>query len=275
MLKTILHEYLETTCAAIVTAFEQLPHPSRRQQAIHQLRVGSKKVRALLRVAKEIPGYHLKTRNYLTTLQLLQNLGGTSRDTRLQEQALTRYEKAIGWRFSVAHLLLKTRLVTADSALEATVERLSIKKLSRLPDAFKAAIAGIDEAAATDAIISHAASTYNNTVLPESRAPAAAWHDLRKRMKQLYYQLSIITQLPHHTHRHREQLRHTKKAGQLLGQWHDASELLLFIKTTAAQVRKEKIRLPAAAAQLTQLLQRETREKLADSAKHLRDLGIF
>nr|WP_295875245.1 CHAD domain-containing protein [uncultured Chitinophaga sp.] len=275
MLKTILHEYLETTCATIVTAFEQLPHPSRRQQAIHQLRVGSKKVRALLAVAKEIPGYHLKTGNYLTTLKLLQNLGGTSRDTRLQEQALTRCEKVVGWRFSVAHLLLKTRLSTADSALEATVERLSIKKLSRLPDAFKTAIAGIDESAAITAMISHVASTYNNTTLPESKAPAAAWHDLRKRMKRLYYQLGIIAQLPHHTHRYREQLRHTKKAGQLLGAWHDASELLLFVKTTAAQVRKEKIQLPAAAMQLTQLLQREAKEKLADSVKHLKDLGIF
>ncbi|SKA40484.1 CHAD domain-containing protein [Chitinophaga eiseniae] len=275
MLKTILHEYLETSCATIVTAFQQLPHPSRRQQAIHQLRVGSKKVRALLAVAGELPDYHLKTGRYLTTLKLLQDLGGTSRDTRLQEQALTRCEKTIGWRFSVAHLLLKTRLSTADNALEAIVARLSIKKLSRLPDAFKAAIAGIDETAATDAIVSHVASTYNNTILPESKAPAAAWHDLRKRMKQLYYQLGIITQLPHHTHRHREQLRHTKKAGQLLGQWHDASELLLFVKTTAAQVRKEKIRLPAATTQLILLLQRETKEKLADSAKHLKDLGIF
>lgn len=274
MLKTILHEYLETSCATIVTAFEQLPHPSRRQQAIHQLRVGSKKVRALLALAKEIPGYHLKTGPYLTTLQLLQDLGGTSRDTRLQEQALTRHEKTAGWRFSVAHLLLKTRLSTADSALEATAERLSVKKLSRLPDAFKAAMAGIDENAAIDAMVTHVATMYKDTTLPESNAPATAWHDLRKHMKRLYFQLSIVTQLPHHTHRHRQQLRHTKKAGQLLGQWHDASELLLFVKTTAAQVRKEKIKLPAAATQLIQLLQRDTKEKLAESVRQFRNLGI-
>lgn len=275
MLKTILHEYLETSCATVVTAFEQLPHPARRQHAIHQLRVGSKKIRALLAVAKEMPGYHLKTRSYLSTLRLLQDIGGISRDTRLQEQFLTHHEKTIGWRFSVAHLLLKTRSATADNALTATMERLSIKKLSRLSDAFKEAIADIDETAAIDAIIAHVATMYNETKLPESNAPASSWHDLRKRMKRLYYQLGIVTQLPHHTRQHQEQLQHSKKAGELLGQWHDASELLVFIKNTATHIRKEKIMLPEEVPQLIKLLQRETKEKLAESAKHLRDLGIF
>ncbi|NML37548.1 CHAD domain-containing protein [Chitinophaga sp. G-6-1-13] len=275
MLKTILHEYLETACATILTAFEQLQHPSRRQQAIHQLRVGSKKIRALLAVAKEIPGYRLKTRSYLSTLRILQDIGGTSRDTRLQEQVLSHHEKTIGWRFAVAHLLLKTQLATADKALEATVEHLSIKKISRLPAAFKEAIDDIDETAAIDAIVGHVATMYDETTLPESSAPAASWHNLRKRMKRLYYQLGIVTQLPHHTHRHRKQLQHAKKAGDLLGQWHDASELLLFVKTTATHIKKEKIPLPEEVSQLIKLLQKETREKLADSAKHLRDLGIF
>lgn len=274
MLKTILHEYMETACATVVTAFEALPHPSRRQHAIHQLRVGSKKIRALLAVVKEIPGYQLKTRSYLRTLRLLQDIGGISRDTRLQEQFLTQHEKTVGWRFSVAHLLLKTQLATADRTLEATLDRLSVKKLSRLPDAFKEAIADMDETAAVDAIVSHVATMYEETALPESNAPATSWHELRKRMKRLYYQLDIVTQLPHHSHRHREQLGHTKKAGDLLGEWHDASELLLFVKTTAAHVRKEKIRLPVEVSQLIRLLQRETKEKLADSVKHLRDLGI-
>ncbi|MBC9930342.1 CHAD domain-containing protein [Chitinophaga qingshengii] len=270
MLKNILHEYLEAACATIVTAFEQLPHPSRRQQAIHALRVGSKKVRALLAVAAEIPGYQLKTGSYLRALKLLQNVGGISRDTRLQEHFLTQHEKTIGWRFSIAHLLLKTRLATADAALDASVQRLSVKKLAKLPHAFKEAIADIDEDAAIDAITDHMATVYRETTLPESKAPAAAWHELRKRMKQLYYQLSILTQLPHHTHRHREQLRHTKKAGELLGQWHDASELLVFVKETAAHVRREKIPLPEQVSQLIKLLQRETKEKLAESVKHLR-----
>ncbi|MBC9914124.1 CHAD domain-containing protein [Chitinophaga varians] len=270
MLKSILHEYMETACATIVTAFEALPHPSRRQQAVHQLRVGSKKIRALLAVAKEIPGYQLKTGSYLRTVRLLQNIGGISRDTRLQEQFLTQHEKTVGWRFSVAHLLLKTQLTTADRALEATVERLSVKKLSRLPDAFKAAIADIDETAAIDAIVGHVTVMYDETTLPESNAPAASWHELRKRLKRLYYQLGIVTQLPHHTHRHREQLRHAKKAGELLGQWHDASELLLFVKATATHIRKEKIKLPEEVSLLIKLLQRETREKLAESVKHLR-----
>lgn len=270
MLKNILHEYLEAACATIVTAFEQLPHPSRRQQAIHALRVGSKKVRALLAVAARIPGYQLKTGSYLRALKLLQNIGGISRDTRLQEHFLAQYEKSIGWRFSTAHLLLKTRLATADTALEAAVRHLSIKQLSKLPRVFKVAIADVDEDAAIDAITNHMATVYEETTLPESKAPAAVWHELRKRLKRLYYQLSILTKLPHHTHRHREQLQHTKKAGELLGAWHDTSELLEFVKETATHIRREKIPLPEQVLQLINLLQRETKEKLAESVKHLR-----
>ncbi len=269
MLKTLLYDYMESACSTVAASFEQLQHPTRRQKAIHQLRVGSKKIRALLALAQQIPGYHLKKDKYLTTLKILQQIGGISRDTQLQELSLARHEKTVSWRFSVAHLLLKTKLTTLDATLESLSQQLSVKKLTTLPKAFKAAIADIEDEAAIAVMTEHVAKQYRHILLPDSNAPDTTWHELRKNTKRLYYQLSIITQLPHHTHQHRQQLQHTKKAGDLLGQWHDASELLLFVKNTATKVKKEKTGLSDNVSKLIHELQRETTEKLADSAKRV------
>lgn len=274
MLKEVLYKYLHTTCSTVAAALEQLEQPSKRQEAIHVIRVGGKKIRALLALAAQLPEYDLKTGRYLSALKLLQQIGGISRDTQLQEKFLAKHEKTVAWRFSVAHLLLKTKQGTADVILDEAIRRSSLKKISQLPEKFREAIAHIDNETATTALIIYVADQYNSIALPASNAHHTVWHELRKHMKTLYYQLSIITSLPTHSSLHKTQLRHTQKAGELLGKWHDANELLLFIKTTIARMKKEKIDLPVNATQLVQLLQEETKTCLADSVKHIKLLGV-
>ncbi|NSL88055.1 CHAD domain-containing protein [Chitinophaga sp. Mgbs1] len=262
MLKATLYKYLQQECDTVADAFGQLGTAAKRQHAIHTIRVSGKKIRALLALAAQLPDYRLKTGRYLTSLKLLQSVSGISRDTRLQELALSKHEKQLAWRFGIAHLLLKNKQLLADDQLMTTIKRISLKKLLQLPEHFEAALAAVDEVTGTAVLQHHILAQYHDTRLPSVNARHTAWHDLRKRMKALYYQLSIMKMLLPDASAEKDLLKRCKAAGEQLGSWHDASELLLFVKDVIVQAKKEQLRLPVKSGQLLKLLQQDAKEKL-------------
>lgn len=271
MLQTALYHYLRKECDAVTTAYTTLQQAPGDAGAIHEMRVGVKKLRAFFSLVKQLPDYSFGAGKHLHTVRLIQAIGGASRDTQLQEKHLRDYEKKVKWRFSFAHLLLKNKQATADELLQATIKHCSLKKLGSLPENFKEAIADTDHTAATTALIKFLQQQHQHITLPASRAHHTVWHGVRKDTKALYYQLTILEQVLPSAHTD-VLTTHTKKAGELLGQWHDTSELLLFTKATITQLKKEKITLPVNASQLVQLLQLDVKEQLALCAAQLRQL---
>ncbi|HVI44277.1 MAG TPA: CHAD domain-containing protein [Chitinophaga sp.] len=264
MLKDALHDYLGKTCDTAAEMFAQLQESPGKHEAIHELRVSGKKLRAFFAMADQLPEYSFKPGKYLSSLKLIQSASGPSRDAQLQQRALSKYEKSTGWRFSIAHLLLRTRLETASTELETAIKRTSFKKLQQLPNRFKEAIHHIHEGDAATALLDYTQTQYASIAAPSRRAHHTVWHAHRKEMKTLYYQLNILSQLmPHHLER-KKMLTHTRKAGELLGTWHDSNELLLFVKETMAQCKKEEIFLPVNAVELLKLIQQDTKMHLVD-----------
>ncbi|MGF6925339.1 CHAD domain-containing protein [Chitinophaga sp. W2I13] len=271
MLQTALYHYLRKECDTVTTAYATLREAPGDADAIHAMRVGVKKLRAFFSLVKQLPDYSFGAGKHLRTARLIQSIGGASRDTHLQEKNLRGYEKKVSWRFSFAHLLLQNKAATASEMLAATVKYCSLKKLESLPERFKEAIANTDTNAATAALISYLEQQHQKITVPASRAHHTVWHEVRKEVKTLYYQLNILEQVLPAVFT--ENLATpTRKAGELLGQWHDTSELLLFVKATAAQLKKEKITLPVNAQQLIQLLQMDMKEQLAQCAWQVKEL---
>jgi hypothetical protein len=91
-------------------------------------------------------------------------------------------------------------------------------------------------------------------------------------VKELYYQLGILEPLLPLSYTNNNLPEHAGKAGDLLGQWHDTSELLLFVKATIAHLKREKTVLPVNALQLVQLLQADVKTQLAQCAWQVKQL---
>ncbi len=271
MLQTALYQYLRKECDTVTAAYHTLREAPGDADAIHAMRVAVKKLRAFFSLAKQLPDYSFGAGKHLRTARLIQAVGGASRDTHLQEKNLRSYEKKVSWRFSFAHLLLQNKAATASEMLQATVKFSSLKKLDSLPERFKEATADTDAKAATAALISYLQEQHKKITVPASRAHHTVWHEVRKEVKTLYYQLGILEQVLPAVFT--ENLATpTRKAGELLGQWHDTSELLLFVKATVAQLKKEKTTLPVNAQQLVQLLQMDMKEQLAQCAWQVKAL---
>ncbi|MBO9733107.1 MAG: CHAD domain-containing protein [Chitinophaga sp.] len=274
MLHAALYHYLRRECDNVIAAYTTLQQVPGDADAVHVLRVGVKKLRAFFALAKQLPGYSFGAGKHLRAVRLIQAVGGAARDTHLQEKHLRSYELKVKWRFAFAHLLLRNKQTTANTLLQATVKHSSLKQLGTLPEKFKEAIADIDAVAATIALEKYLQQQHQRITPPASRAHHDVWHSVRKDTKSLYYQLTIMEQvLP--SHQTEVLIPHTKKAGELLGQWHDTSELLLFTKATIAQLKKEKIVLPVNASQLVQLLQVDMKEQLALCSKQLKELLVI
>ena len=271
MLQTALYHYLRKECDTVTDAYATLQQAPGDADAIHAMRVGVKKLRAFFSLAKQLPDYAFGAGKHLQTARLIQTIGGASRDTYLQEKHLKEYEIKLSWRFSFAHLLLQHKQATAKEMLQSTIKYCNLKKLGSLPERFRDATFDMDQTAATTALRTYLQEQQQDIILPASRAHHTVWHEVRKTTKALYYQLSIMEQVLPASHTE-TLIAHTKKAGELLGQWHDTSELLLFTKATIAQLKKEKITLPMKASRLVQLLQGDVKEQLAQCREEVKQL---
>ncbi|MCW3463731.1 CHAD domain-containing protein [Chitinophaga nivalis] len=275
MLHDALYTYLRRECDALGEAWHQLRQKPGDATAIHEIRVGIKKIKAFFALAAALPGYSLRTGKYLHTLKLIQAIGGTSRDAQLKTKQLQPYEKQVAWRFSIAHLLLKNKLHDGGTHLQHTLKHTTLKQLDKLPEKFREAIADTDPIVATTVLLRHLTAQYAAIQPPAGRAHHTVWHTLRKNVKTLYYQLTILAPAIPASKELDRVTAHIKKAGELLGKWHDTSELLLFVKTSIAEVKQEKIPLPVRSGTLLKLLQQDTRQQLAQCKTHLQQGSAF
>ena len=271
MLFTALYQYLRKECDTVISAYDTLQQTPGDADAVHRLRVGVKKLRAFFALAKQLPDYSFGAGKHLHATRLIQAVGGASRDAHLQEKHLRLYEKKVAWRFSFAHLLLQKKHTTASNLLQATIKHTSLKQLETLPERFSKVIEERDTTGATGARQQYLYRQHQQIILPAGRVHHAAWHEVRKQVKSLYYQLTILAEVLPTTYTD-TLTKHTGKAGELLGQWHDTSELSLFVAHTITQLRKEKIALPEPARQLHLRLKADTKAQLLQCSKQIKIL---
>ncbi|NIG53630.1 CHAD domain-containing protein [Chitinophaga sp. Cy-1792] len=268
MVKEALYNYLLSETTALVAAHNKLALKPRDHAAVHEQRTGVKKLRAFFDLTDNIPGLKFKYGHYLNKVRMLQAIAGVARDAQLQTRALTAYEKPLSWRFGYAHLLLQEKQAVAAALTVTASKRLKLSSLKELPKIFKEHLDAIPEQRLNTLLLTYIDDTYGGVTAPSTKAGHVEWHSLRKKMKNAYYQLTILKDVLPPTSHYHKMLAFAKKAGELLGNWHDSSELYLFVQATIRKAKKEKLPLPVKAMQLLKILKQESQERLALCALH-------
>jgi len=269
MVKATLFDYLQTECTALTAAHDKLMIQPRNAAAVHEQRVGVKKLRAFFALTDKIPHLSFKHGRYLNKLRVLQSIAGIARDAQLQSRALSSIEKTEGWRFSYAHMLLQERQEVAAELLTTACKRLKPGTLQELPEMFRKKLEKIQEEKLITQLLEYIEGQYREIASPDVRAGHAAWHQVRIQMKTVFYQLTILQPVLPPEPEYKQMLAYSKRAGELLGGWHDLSELHLFVQDTIRKAKKEHLPVPVKAVRLLKTLRQDAQEELALSAVYL------
>lgn len=272
MIHKTLYHYLRKECEALDTAHQKLQTRPHNPAAVHEQRVGVKKLRAFFALVQHIPDFSFRYNRYLNKLRFLQNIAGISRDAQLQARALSVHEKRGNWRFGYARLLLQERQALAAELMVAASKRLKLGSFTALPEQFRESLAAVDAQHLAKKLLEQVENNFRGIRPPAGRAGHIAWHGVRKQVKEVYYQLTILKEVFPEDPKYAYMLNFSKKAGELLGRWHDSSELYLFVSSTIRKARREQLLVPAKAVKLQEALKQETQQQLALCASHLRSV---
>lgn len=104
---------------------------------------------------------------------------------------------------------------------------------------------------------------------PKGRVKADEWHDVRKQVKRLHFQLELLQPALPIQEGVQQMLDYTKKAGGMLGAWHDQYSLLLFVRSSERMLRTARFTLPAGVGRLREQLQADVRSRLQQCRQFL------
>ncbi|WP_188316065.1 CHAD domain-containing protein [Chitinophaga agrisoli] len=257
MMWETLHAYLQDQCATIMDLAPVIGEKSHKKD-VHKLRVTIKKTRACLDLARQLSNKAFKGKKYIRLLKVLQQAAGALRDLQLQEESLLQYT-GNGRRYAPFHLLQKNHAQLAAQQARAIADAFPLAFVKTLPKQLQKK--DVKATGAKDAG-AYLQQQYAAISLPLGRGPAEKWHDLRKEVKRLHYQLSILQPLFDTSKGLEEMLRFTDEAGSCLGAWHDLLALQQVIRQHMRLLRSEGMTVPAGTDELLKRIAADTRQEL-------------
>ncbi len=257
MMWEILHQYLEEQCAIIMDLTPGVGEKAHKQD-IHKLRVTIKKTRACLDLARRLSNKSFKGKKYTRLLKVLQQAAGALRDLQLQEKSLLRYTGKVR-RYAPFHLLQQNQAQLAAQQARAIAVSFPLAFVAALPKQLQKK--DVKTISAKDAG-AYLEQQYTAITLPVGRVIAEKWHDLRKEVKRLHYQLSILQPLFTPSKGLEEMLRFTDKAGSCLGAWHDLLALQQVIRQHVRVLRSQGMTAPTGTDQLLKRIAADTQQQL-------------
>jgi|GEM_PF-824118 len=264
-----LHHYLAAQCHTI-TELLPLIHKKADGQAVHKLRVSVKKARACLHLARQLTAHGFKGKKYEQLLKVLHQAVGALRDLHLQQAHLQHYTESKRAHYRVYYLLLQQHCRLAARQARAIAGTFPVAFIKELPGRLDKK-RGLHPASRKD-LSAYLQEQYAAITIPAGNVPAEKWHDLRKQVKRLHYQLEIVQ--PWFSRQQQapleEMLRFTSEAGSRLGNWHDLLAFRQFMKDNVQLMRKEKINVPAGTDQLLRAITADIREQLQQCRQWLR-----
>jgi CHAD domain-containing protein len=246
---------------------ESLRQPPDRDEAIHEARLAIKRLRALWRLVRPQVGIPLASRENANLREAARKLGGV-RDERVVADTLALLLRRTRGAHARAQADRLLALVRADARKARELREDGPDEALRVAGASAAVMAVLPWEGWDWASVSPGLSrTYRRCVRLmhgcAARRENAAFHEWRKRVKDLQYQLEFATFTWNDL---KSVQRRVRELGQLLGEIHDLAVLRDRIQGLAS-------RLEAPPAQLVRALDRQlSRDK--DRAL-LRGLGLF
>lgn len=267
MIWKTLHNYLEEHCSTIV---ELLPHICKRadKKAIHKLRVTIKRTRACLALAAYVTAGGFKGKKYTRLLGILQRVAGTLRDLQLKQELLRQYAKRNRQDYRLFQVLLLSGAQLEKQQAQSIADTFPIKEIRKLPEVFHTWHHHEQILSAED-IMAYLQEQFAAITPPKGRVKADEWHDVRKQVKRLHFQLELLQPALPIQEGVQQMLDYTKKAGGMLGDWHDQYSLLLFVRNNERMLRTARFTLPAGIARLREQLQADVRSRLQQCRQFL------
>ncbi|TWI88519.1 CHAD domain-containing protein [Chitinophaga japonensis] len=261
MIGETLHQYLAAQCHTI-TELLPLIHKKADEKAVHKLRVSVKKARACLQLARQLTGHGFNGKKYVQLLKVLHQAAGALRDLHLQQAYLQHYTKSKRAHYRGYHLLLQQHCQLAARQAQAIAGTFPLAFIKELPGRLEKKLD--HHAASRKDLSAYLQEQYAAITIPAGNVPAEKWHDLRKQVKRLHYQLEIVQ--PCFSRQQQPpleaMLRFTGEAGSRLGDWHDLLAFRQFMKDNVQLMRREKINVPAGTDQLLLAVTGDIRKQL-------------
>jgi CHAD domain-containing protein len=256
-----LYGYLDAKCATITDLLPAVAEKARPDD-VHKLRTSIKRIRACGQLAKHFKGF--KGKRYAKVLKILQHAAGALRDIQLQQDSLQQYTRQNPqYKFFTA--LLEDRHIQAKAQAQDTARSFPvafIKKLRQQP----AQLPHISHKELSE----HLQAQYAAIAIPASHADAEKWHDLRKDIKRLHYQLEAVQPLFDGAIALPAMLAFTDEAGNRLGNWHDLLALQHLIRSHMELMQSHQIPVPRDIEEVLQHLAANTGQQLQQSGEYIK-----
>lgn len=254
-----LHQYLNSQCNTIV---ELLPEIGKKagKDNVHKLRVTIKRARACIALVQYLTDHAFKGKQYTRLLKTLHLSVGASRDIALQQEHLHRYTKQHHpKRYNIILLLLKNHQQLAIQQAQAIAAAFPVKFIKALPgQMYKKQ----GHSSFSKQLHSYLQEQYDAIAAPAGRVPPERWHDLRKDVKRLHYQLEMVPADDNRKQALKAMLDFTGNAGSQLGAWHDLLAFRQLMKDSIHLMQSRGVAAPQGSAVLLQQISADIRKQL-------------
>lgn len=238
-----LETYLAKQCSVFLATYD-LTLSSFDHDAIHDLRVAIKRIRTVFMLLEQMFPDQFKTGKAEGDLRELFRLSGRMRDAQVQQQLVSAYAETLNSSFEEYLNYLKN---AEEKAISKFTKRLKGYQAEKDLDAKQDRVVTLLASADCDALRKHIILLVNDLLNNVRNIQADAAHDehlheIRRKLKQCHYLLSIFKKddvALLHLHATLETL---DKANDLLGDWHDRLVAMETLEQFFKKHKKNKLR---------------------------------
>jgi CHAD domain-containing protein len=255
-----LHQYLEKQCNTIAELLPQIGEKAGRKD-VHKLRVSIKRARACIALARHLSGHAFKGSRYLRLLKVLHQSVGATRDLDLQQQHLRRYIQQNPQYFRTLYLLLKSQQQAAERQARAIASAFPVKFIKALPEQLRKKQP--DEAdLSPQQLKAYLQEQFAAIAVPKGTVHLEQWHDMRKKVKRLYYHLEMMDPVLGADEPVKQMMDFSYKAGSQLGAWHDLVAFRQFVNDSSRLMKNMGVTVPKGANALCRQITADARKEL-------------
>ena len=189
-------------------------------EAIHDLRVGIKKIRALFKLVGNITPLGFKAKKHFVPIKNLFKAAGLLRDIQIQQVLLKKYSENQTITYKALESYLEKLNDDSGKTLMKALEKFNLGVLDNKLQKIRVALQEIDE----DILIVSSINLVNECFVKidklKTNEDEESIHDIRTHLKDALYILKLLEK--HSPNFHYEiNSRKLKNTGDLLGEWHD------------------------------------------------------
>lgn len=207
------------------------------EEAIHDLRVSIKKLRALFLFIDEADFANMKSFPYFDNLKKVFKRAGKVREYQIHKNILQEYEKSLGENFPALHKYIDKNIIDFQQAFQDYMPGLTFRELYHNADQLHKKIDGI-----SDNTLNKKLFRFIKTRVDECHSLLFDYqyeihlHQIRKYLKHIRFITGQKIGDVHKLFEEEIDFKDTKKIEDILGDWHDRDEFAKELKAFEEQL---------------------------------------